>query len=93
MGIWDKFKDKKEEKPDNVDDITPEEFLAEYQEKGDEVLQTHGKTRCFMCIMMGTNHTPTWRFIDRVYCDEHKETMDQLLRMKKPDGEPPWERI
>lgn len=93
MGVWDKFEGQREEKPKEVDDITPEELMAEYREKGGDIVHEYGTTRCFMCIMMGTNNTPTWRFIDKVYCDEHKETMDKLLRMQNPHGEPPWERI
>ena len=91
MSIWDKFKAKKEKKA--VDDISTPEFMEEYRKSGDEVLDKYGKTRCFMCIMMGTHNPVTWRFIDKVYCDEHKEFMDQMLRKKQPGKEPPWERI
>jgi hypothetical protein len=92
MGMWEKFKDKKEQRI-NEDDVSPEEMIRKFRE-GEDVASKFGKTRCFMCMLSGSNNTPTWRLIDKVICDEHKPQWDRLLRLQNPTGgEPPWERI
>lgn len=91
MGIWDKFTSKKEQKKSEADLSLKD--LVDGLNDGSLDLGSVGVERCLMCVMAGKNNRPTWRMVQHVYCDEHKPMMDQMLRAKKPGGEPPWERI